>query len=51
MSLAPAIATLAGLVILGQRFTPVAAVAIALVIAASIGAVRSARETPAEPLG
>jgi inner membrane transporter RhtA len=51
MSLAPAIATLAGLVILGQQFTPVAAVAIALVIAASIGAVRSAREAPAEPLG
>jgi inner membrane transporter RhtA len=51
MSLAPAIATIAGFVILGQEFTPVAAVAIALVIAASIGAVRSARETPAEPLG
>ncbi|MCU1424099.1 MAG: EamA family transporter, partial [Microbacteriaceae bacterium] len=59
MSLAPAIATLAGLVILGQRFTVVGAIAISLVIAASIGAVRSARlrgtsaavDRPAEPLG
>jgi inner membrane transporter RhtA len=51
MSLAPAIATIAGLVILGQQFTPVAAIAITLVIAASIGAVRSARQAPAEPLG
>jgi inner membrane transporter RhtA len=51
MSLAPAIATIAGLVILGQEFTPVAAVAITLVIVASIGAVRSARQTPAEPVG
>jgi inner membrane transporter RhtA len=51
MSLAPAIATIAGLVILGQEFTPVAAIAITLVIVASIGAVRSARQTPAEPLG
>jgi inner membrane transporter RhtA len=58
MSLAPAIAALAGLVILGQRFTIVGALAITLVIAASIGAVRSARARPAgglaravEPLG
>jgi inner membrane transporter RhtA len=51
MSLAPAIATLAGLVILHQRFTAVGAVAIGLVIVASIGAVRSARPTPpTEPL-
>ena len=51
MSLAPAIATLAGLFILDQRFTLVGAIAIALVIVASIGAVRSAREqTPPEPL-
>lgn len=51
MSLAPAIATLAGLVILHQRFTVVGAVAIGLVIVASIGAVRSARPTPpTEPL-
>ncbi|MEF2977829.1 EamA family transporter [Subtercola sp. YIM 133946] len=42
MSLAPAIAALAGLVILGQALTWVEALAIALVIAASIGAVRSA---------
>ncbi|WP_411699824.1 EamA family transporter [Conyzicola sp.] len=51
MSLAPAIATLAGLVILDQRFTVVGAVAIGLVIVASIGAVRSARpQPPTEPL-
>ena len=51
MSLAPAIATLAGLVILHQRFTAVGALAIGLVIVASIGAVRSARPTPpTEPL-
>ena len=51
MSLAPAIATLAGLFILDQRFTLVGAVAIALVIVASIGAVRSARpQPPTEPL-
>jgi inner membrane transporter RhtA len=51
MSLAPAIATLAGLVILHQRFTVVGAIAIGLVIAASIGAVRSARpQPPTEPV-
>ncbi|UFS61281.1 EamA family transporter [Subtercola endophyticus] len=42
MSLAPAIAALAGLVILGQQLTWVEGVAIVLVIAASIGAVRAA---------
>lgn len=42
MSLSPAIATAAGLVILGQRFTWLAFVAIAFVIAASVGAVLSA---------
>ncbi|MEA9987002.1 EamA family transporter, partial [Subtercola sp. RTI3] len=42
MSLAPAIAALAGLVILGQQLTWVEALAIALVIAASIGAGRAA---------
>ncbi|RFA11246.1 EamA family transporter [Subtercola boreus] len=54
MSLAPAIAALAGLAILGQALTWVEAVAIALVIAASIGAVRTAARrrviAPAEPL-
>lgn len=49
MSLAPAIATIAGLVFLGQTFTWVGAVAVALVIAASIGAVRSAPRPPAAP--
>jgi inner membrane transporter RhtA len=42
MSLTPAIATTAGLVLLGQRITVVGLVAIALVITASIGAVRTA---------
>jgi inner membrane transporter RhtA len=53
MSLAPAIATIAGLLVLQQTFTPVAALAISLVIVASIGAVRSARTLPdlAEPVG
>lgn len=58
MSLSPAIATTAGLLILGQKFTAMALVAIGLVIAASIGAVlsasRAARPGSAglgEPLG
>lgn len=42
MSLSPAIATIAGLALLGQRITAVGVVAICLVIAASIGAVRTA---------
>lgn len=42
MSLEPAIAALAGLVMLSQSVSPVDALAILLVIAASIGAVRSA---------
>ena len=42
MSLSPAIATTAGFLILGQKFTAMALVAIGLVIAASIGAVLSA---------
>jgi inner membrane transporter RhtA len=54
MSLAPATASLAGLIFLGQHLSWLEVVGIALVIAASIGAVRSsgraARET-AEPLG
>ncbi len=45
MSLAPAIATAAGFLILGQRLSIIAAVAIALVITASIGAVRTASRT------
>jgi inner membrane transporter RhtA len=43
MSLAPAIAATAGFVVLGQEVTPLSALAIALVIAASIGAVRASR--------
>ncbi|GAA2978725.1 inner membrane transporter RhtA [Microbacterium terrae] len=53
MSLAPATATLAGFVLLGQHMTVIELVGIALVIVASIGAVRSssraAREA-AEPI-
>ncbi|MCU1558384.1 MAG: hypothetical protein JWN09_2379 [Microbacteriaceae bacterium] len=46
MSLSPAIATVAGLVLLHQTITVVGAMAIALVISASIGAVRSASTAP-----
>ncbi|WP_398958082.1 EamA family transporter [Streptomyces sp. GC420] len=41
MSLEPALATLAGLLILGQVLTPLEGLAIALVVVASIGAVRT----------
>jgi inner membrane transporter RhtA len=56
MSLSPAIATAAGFVLLHQELNWTAFVAIALVITASIGAVRSAARRPArvelpEPLG
>jgi len=50
MSLAPAIATLAGLVILDQRFTVVGAIAIGLVVVASAGAVRSSRTPMIDPV-
>lgn len=50
MSLSPAIATTAGLLLLGQKVTVVGLIAIALVIVASIGAVRSAARAPL-PLG
>ncbi len=43
MSLAPAMATVAGLVLLGQHFTWVAVIAVGLVVTASIGAVRTAQ--------
>lgn len=43
LSLAPALAALAGLVILRQPLAPLDAVAIALVVVASMGAVRAAR--------
>lgn len=49
LSLAPAIAALAGLVLLGQTFTWVGAVAVALVVAASIGAVQSAPRGASAP--
>lgn len=49
MSLSPAIAALAGLVLLGQPVTALDAVAIVLVIVASAGAVLSARPKPAAP--
>ena len=44
MSLEPALAALAGFLVLGQDVRPVEAVAIALVVAASAGAARTARE-------
>jgi len=52
MSLAPAIAALAGFLILGQELAWLQVVAIGIVVVASIGAVRSARRPvpPAEPL-
>lgn len=46
MSLSPAIATAAGLILLGQKVTVIGLVAIGLVIVASIGAVRSAASAP-----
>ena len=53
MSLAPATAALAGFVFLGQHMAPLEVVGIGLVIAASMGAVRSsarAAKEAAEPL-
>lgn len=49
LSLAPAIAATAGFVVLGQSLTPVEAVAIALVIAASAGAVRTSEPRSQPP--
>lgn len=52
MSLSPAMAALAGFVILGQMLEPLDALAIGLVVGASIGAVLAAgRRVPEEPLG
>lgn len=51
MSLAPATAAIAGLVLLGQRLSWLEVLGIALVIAASIGAVRAAARVAAEPVG
>jgi inner membrane transporter RhtA len=49
MSLEPALAALAGFLVLGQDVEPVEALAIALVVAASAGAARTARE-PRPPI-
>lgn len=52
MSLVPAVAALAGYVVLHQQLTPAEGLAIALVIAANIGAVKHAgrhRTTPEAP--
>jgi inner membrane transporter RhtA len=46
MSLEPAMAALAGLLVLGQGLSVRAVVGIALVIAASVGASRQARAAP-----
>lgn len=43
MSLGPAVAAVAGYVVLRQRLTPLEGLAIALVVAANVGAVRTAR--------
>lgn len=54
MSLAPATAALAGFVLLGQHLTWLELVGVALVVAASVGAVRSSSRAAAdvaEPLG
>ncbi len=52
MSLAPATAALAGLVLLGQKLAWLEVAGIAVVIVASMGAVRSsARRTPIPPVG
>ncbi|MDG4801103.1 EamA family transporter [Micromonospora sp. WMMD980] len=48
-SLGPAVAALAGWLVLGQALHPVEVLAIALVVAASVGAVRAA--TPPPPVG
>ncbi|MFE9690291.1 DMT family transporter [Micromonospora sp. NPDC005806] len=49
MSLGPAIAALAGWLVLGQQLHPVEVLAIGLVVAASIGAVRAGAPAPAAP--
>jgi inner membrane transporter RhtA len=46
MSLEPAVAALAGLIVLGQRLALRELIGIALVVAASVGASRRAREAP-----
>jgi inner membrane transporter RhtA len=46
MSLEPAMAALAGLLVLGQGLSVRALVGIALVVAASIGAARQTRQPP-----
>ncbi len=52
MSLGPATASVAGFLLLGQHLSWLELCGIALVVAASIGAVRSAsRRTTAEPVG
>ena len=48
MSLEPAVAALAGLIVLGQGLPFRAALGIALVVAASVGASRRAREAPVD---
>ena len=48
MSLEPAVAALAGFLVLGQRLSPRDLLAIALVIAASIGVTRSQAPVPVD---
>jgi len=49
-SLGPAVAALAGLLVLGQLLSPLQLVAIAAVIAASVGVVVSSRPSPSRPV-
>ncbi len=51
MSLEPAAAALAGLVVLGQVLTPVQLLAVALVVVASVGAARSPAKAPLPTAG
>ncbi len=44
MSMEPAMATLAGIIVLGQTLTPVLTVAIVMVIAASVGTTYTSRK-------
>jgi inner membrane transporter RhtA len=48
MSLEPAMAALAGLIVLGQGLGARSVVGIALVVCASVGASRRAREAPVD---
>jgi inner membrane transporter RhtA len=50
MSLEPAVAALAGVIVLGQSLTAVLTVAIVMVVVASVGATVTGRARPDRPL-